>query len=108
MWLMQPRLTKFWKVAKQCLRKKQKSFQKNHSYSIDTTKTTNTKQKGQDSAEPTPDVEITNPLRMLRDQFDPGKLKQSLDLLVGDSSSVKPSNKSFEDETSCSCTPLTD
>ena len=56
-----------------------------HSYSNDATKTPNAKRNRPDSTKPTFDVEITNQLKMLRDQSDPGKLKQYIDMLVGDS-----------------------
>ena len=60
-----------------------------HSYSNFTSKTPNAKQNRPDSAKPTFDVEITNQLKMLRDQSDPGKLKQYIDMLVGDSPQQK-------------------
>ena len=79
-----------------------------HSYSNDTTKTPNAKRSRPDSAKPTSDVEITNQLKMLRDQSDHGKLKQYIDMLVGDSPPAKTCNKGHEDETSSSGTPMTD
>ena len=79
-----------------------------HSYSNDSTKTPNAKRNRPDSAKPTFDVEITNQLKLLRDQSDPGKLKQFLDMLVGESPLAKTCKKSHEDETSSSGTPMTD
>ena len=73
-----------------------------------TTKTPNAKRNRPDSAKPTFDVEMTNQLKMLRDQSDPGKLKQYIDMLVGDSPPAKTCNKGHEDETSSSVTPMTD
>ena len=79
-----------------------------HSYSNDTTKTPNAKRNRPNSAKPLFDVEITNQLKVLLDQSDPGKLKQYIDMLVGNSPPAKTCNKSHEDETSSSGTPMTD
>ena len=78
-----------------------------HSYSNDTTKTPNAIENRPDSAKLTFDVGVTTQLKMLRDQSDPGKLKQYIDMLVGDSPPTKTSNKGQENETSSSGTPLT-
>ena len=69
-----------------------------HSYSNDTTKTPNSKQNRPYSAKSTFDAEVTNQLKMLRDQSDPGKLKQHIDMLVGDSPPTKSSNEDHQDD----------
>ena len=75
-----------------------------HSKSNDTIKTPNAKRNRPDSPEPTIDLEITNQSY----QSDTGKLKQYIDMLVGDSLLAKTSNKSHEEETSSSGTPMID
>ena len=72
------------------------------------TKTPNAKRNRPDSAKRTFDVVITNQLKMLQDQSDPGKLKQNIDMLVGDSPPAETCNKGHEDETSSCGTPMTD
>ena len=95
--------------GKAVLMKESKKLPMNtHSYSNDTSKTPNAKRNRPDSAKPTFDAEITNQLKMLRNESDPGKLKQYIDMLVGDSPPAKSCNKSHEDETSSSGTPMTD
>ena len=95
--------------GKAVLMKESKKIPMNtHSYSNDTSKTPNAKRNRPDSAKPTFDAEITNQLKMLRNESDPGKLKQYIDMLVGDSPPAKSCNKSHEDETSSSGTPMTD
>ena len=79
------------------------------SYSNGPTKTPNAKRnRPPDSAKLTFDVEVTTQLKMLRDQSDPGKLKQYIDMLVGDSPPAKTSNEGHENETNSSGTPMTD
>ena len=91
---MQQMPTKVWKPGKAVPTKESKKLPvSTHCYWNDTTKTPNAKRNRPDSATPTSNAEITNGLKMLRDQSDDEKLKQYICMLVGDSPPAATTNK---------------